>query len=356
MDKIVISGYYGFQNTGDEAVLCALVETLRAAAPKMDITVLSNAPEETSAALSVKAVDRWKLFTVIRTLKESGLLISGGGSLLQDVTGRKSILYYLGVMWLARLCGCKVMVCGQGIGPVNGKFHRWLVQRILNRADRILVRDEQSAAELAAMGVRREISVTADPVLGWKREKAKEPYLRPAGRNVLLCLRPWPHLDKEVLARVADYLLSTEWNVYFLPFHEPVDAELSRQIMEQMQGEALLIGEGMSPSEKMTLVGEADLVLGMRLHSLVMAAAGAVPFVAISYDPKVDAFCARTGQPVVGRAEALSAADICYGIEEAWRRRGSSHDKLQKQAAGWHQQNRELAAEAIALLRKKKER
>ena len=103
MNKVVLSGYYGFNNAGDEAVLQAIINSLKKADQDLDITVLSNNPEHTTKAYGVKAVNRWKLNEIAGAIKESDLLISGGGSLLQDVTSKNGILYYLGIIGLARI-------------------------------------------------------------------------------------------------------------------------------------------------------------------------------------------------------------------------------------------------------------
>ena len=93
--KVLLSGYYGFDNAGDEAVLYAIVQTLRAAAPDIEITVLSNQPDKTAAQLGVHAVNRWGKTALLKAVKNCDVLISGGGSLLQDVTSKNGILYYL---------------------------------------------------------------------------------------------------------------------------------------------------------------------------------------------------------------------------------------------------------------------
>ena len=98
MAKILLSGYYGFDNAGDEAVLYAILQSLRKAIPDGEITVLSNQPEQTEAQYKVRAVDRWNKKALYREVKNCDLLISGGGSLLQDVTSKNGILYYLGII------------------------------------------------------------------------------------------------------------------------------------------------------------------------------------------------------------------------------------------------------------------
>ena len=93
--KLVISGYYGFNNSGDEAVLKSILTALQEESQRSNVTiepiVLSINPEWTTSMYGVRAVHRMKLKEVREALKESDGLISGGGSLLQDATGLKSI-------------------------------------------------------------------------------------------------------------------------------------------------------------------------------------------------------------------------------------------------------------------------
>ena len=111
MADIIIAGYHGFANSGDEALLLAILNTLRKKRPELDVTVLSKKPEETARVYGVKSIFRYNIFKVIKEMKRSKMLLFGGGSLLQDVTSSKSILYYLVIIWLAQVCGAKTSVC-----------------------------------------------------------------------------------------------------------------------------------------------------------------------------------------------------------------------------------------------------
>ena len=91
MSKIVISGYYGFNNAGDEALLTAILAALRAKEPKADITVISGNPGNTIAKHQVKSLYRFAAVRLLRAIREADLVISGGGSLLQDVTSKRSL-------------------------------------------------------------------------------------------------------------------------------------------------------------------------------------------------------------------------------------------------------------------------
>ena len=167
MSKIVISGYYGFNNAGDEALLTAILAALRTEEPKADITVISGNPGNTIAKHQVKSLYRFAAVRLLRAIREADLVISGGGSLLQDVTSKRSLAYYLSVIAAAKWKRKKVMLFAQGIGPIRSRFMRLLTRLVVNKADVITVRDRDSAEELARMGVSAaKVEVTENMLMG----------------------------------------------------------------------------------------------------------------------------------------------------------------------------------------------
>ena len=103
MAKVLISGYYGFSNAGDEAMLTAIVDSLKREAPDTVITVISGHPRSTCALHDVKSIGRFDFPAILRAMAGTDLLLSGGGSLLQNVTSHFSLFYYLSISLLASL-------------------------------------------------------------------------------------------------------------------------------------------------------------------------------------------------------------------------------------------------------------
>jgi len=170
MYNILISGYYGFNNIGDESILRTVIDNLREKLGDVGITVLSHDPAQTSEKYGVQAAPRMELKAIFRCVRRCDLLLSGGGSLLQDATSGRSILYYLFILALAQLMGKKTFIYSQGIGPITSRRNRRLTSMILRRASGIVVRDEKSRALLLEIGVPEElIHVTADPVIRVKK-------------------------------------------------------------------------------------------------------------------------------------------------------------------------------------------
>ena len=341
--KVLLSGYYGFDNAGDEAVLYAIVQTLRAAAPDIEITVLSNQPDKTAAQLGVHAVNRWGKTALLKAVKNCDVLISGGGSLLQDVTSKNGILYYLGLIKLAQIMKKKVMIYAQGIGPVNHGRNRALVRKILNKADVITVRDMDSRMELMQMGVYREIMVCADPVMGIPTEsidaEAGEALLKKSGVEtqnqpmLMVAARGWKNRET-LFAEVAaccDSAVQNGWHVVFLPFHYPEDVEAGKLIMEKMrqvQG-ATLLQENYTPLETMCILKNADMILGMRLHSLIMGATMQKSMIGLSYDPKVSSFMQLLRQRECFDVETVTAQQLTTAMQRLQNR--SEKDQAQQE-------------------------
>ena len=308
--KIVISGYYGFNNCGDEAVLLAIIHCLRKLWPEVRITVLSGDPSGTRELYDVKAVNRWNPLKIAFEILTSRLLISGGGSLLQDITSIKSPRYYLGVIRIALFLGKNVMVYSQGIGPLTAEKNRIRTAKVLNRCHAITLRDERSAALLSDLGVRRDTPVTCDPVMALDREdiydEASKEDLHKLGLfdnpnvdlNPLLfvSIRCWE--DDRHIAPVAEFLDAQAregWNVLLVPAHYPEDSDAVAMLSARMTARPICIDKLLTAREFIALTALADRVFSMRLHGLICAMAMGTPIIGLSYDPKVDAFMEQAG-------------------------------------------------------------
>lgn len=364
MAKVLISGYYGFDNLGDEAVLFSIIKTLRELRLGLRIEVLSNQPEQTAEIYKVNASNRWKLRDIYRALKDSDMLISGGGSLLQDVTGLKSLLYYLGVIWLARWMGKPVFFYAQGIGPINSGPGRLLMRLIVNGVNRITVRDESSLSDLQDMKITRpEIRVTADPVLGLEQkfvdEQVGRTILEQAGVNlsiekklVGISPREWQELSeyKQVLARLGDKLSRVGYEVVFLPMHYPDDLKTSQEIVSMMEQPAAVLTGNYSVAEMAGLIANMDLLVGMRLHSLILAAVMEVPPVALSYDPKIDRFMSLLGREAATNVTAPDFDKLWQAVEEIICEPWIAREELVQEVEPLRKKARESAVLALQVL------
>ena len=298
--KIALSGYYGFDNAGDEALLLAISSSIKRLAPDSEFVVFSGCPAQTMRLHKMRAVHYMHPCSLIHELRTSDLLISGGGSIFQDVTSSRSLLYYISVVALARLLRKPVVFYAQGIGPINRPFNRWLLGKVANRVNLITLRDEASRDFLHRIGVcRPPLQVTADPVFSLQSEKAIAETLKQfplfgnkQAKIMGVSVRQWAALDgyQQELARVLDYWHEQDFEILFIPMDYPDDIHESKRVISYMQQPAHLLEQNLSTAEHLALISQLDLMLGMRLHALIFAASCGVPFVGISYDPKIDAF------------------------------------------------------------------
>jgi polysaccharide pyruvyl transferase CsaB len=306
--RITISGYYGSGNTGDEAVLAGILESfrVRAAVARESFVILSEDPEGTRALHGVAAEPRMRLSAVRRALRSSDLLISGGGSLVQDVTSLRSAIYYLGVLRLAAMCGTPAMIYAQGVGPLHRRITRVLTRMIVDRTQCVTVRDQASADLLREIGVRRpQIEVVADPawVLSPISRTDSIGALRQAGvapddKVVGISLRPWCRDDPGEdawLRMIRGIVTRTGARVVFLPMQPPRDTELASRLAALVPG-AGIIPVPPAPGAALGLAGMLTGLVAMRLHALVFAAMVGTPMLAIGYDPKVMALMSALGE------------------------------------------------------------
>lgn len=330
--KILLSGYYGFDNAGDEAVLYAIISALRENVPNGEITVLSNQPEKTTAEYGVRAVNRWGKLSLVKEIKACDVFISGGGSLLQDVTSKNGILYYLGLIYLAEKLGKKVLIYAQGIGPIQTPRNWRLTKKILNKTHGITVRDFASRQLLMQMGVYREINVCADPVWGInpqsiKREHGEEilrQYIdeEKLGEKVMmLAVRNWQDSAATFaeIAESCDNFAAEGWQIVFVPFHYPEDVEAGKAAASLMKQQAVVLDGNYSPEETMEILANGDLVIAMRLHGLIMGSVLRKPIVAISYDPKVDSFMQLLRNPYCLPVAQLQHEKLEQMVQKAWQ-------------------------------------
>lgn len=319
MYNILISGYYGFDNIGDESILRTLITSLREKIPDCRLTVLSHNPASTREKYGVEAVERMSPGAILRAVRQCDMLISGGGSLLQDVTSSKSIHYYLFIIRLAKLLGKKVFIYSQGIGPIDHAFNRRATARALKKADGVVVRDERSAKLLEQIGLPQErIVITADPVIRMKRPD------RTVGREILAragikkdgrLTVGWAIREKnrnstfvrEITECIRWLRENYDAESVLIPFHYEEDREVCSVIAERTNGAAKCLSEKYLSEDMLSIIGNMDVLVGVRLHSMIYAAIMGVPIIGVSYDPKCTAFLNSVGLDSLSTRETFSA-------------------------------------------------
>jgi len=286
--RAVLCGYYGKGNGGDEALLATLLQMLPENVEPIALTAI---PKETSQRYGVKTCDRNSALRIYQTFQSSQAFIWGGGSLIQDVTSAASPLYYAGLMGLAQGMGLKTIAWAQGIGPLQHGTTNWLAQRCFTRCDGVSVRDEKSAALLASWG--KAGVMAPDPVWALAGQEIKDLTTRSSRSSprIAVTLRSHPLLTPQRLQNLTQGLInlqkSTGATILLIPFQPKHDLSISQAIHAQLPqvSEILILQD---PRELKGIFKGVDLAIGMRLHSLIMAAAEGCRCFALSYDPKIN--------------------------------------------------------------------
>lgn len=363
MKKIVICGYHGFANSGDEALLKAMIDILRRKHTDIQITVLSMHPESTEKLYNVKSVYRYNLFKVYRLFKNSDLFLFGGGSLLQDVTSQRSLSYYLTILNMALRSGIKVMLYGNGIGPLEHPKSRKKTAKTLNKVDLITLRDDLSDKLLAEIGVNKPpIHITADPAftLSFDDLPKNDALLTEAGieagrKYAVIAVREWKNsVDSftDILASYCDGLFEKHGiTPLFLPMQYKEDEILANEIITKMRTNGFMIRRPLEVDEIFSLIGFSTLSVGMRLHTLIYATTLGVPVIALSYDPKVTAFMQSIHQPLCIDVERLELDILSNASDKLISELSQRREDIMDSLVDLRKKAEENADYAIGLLR-----
>lgn len=336
--RLLLSGYYGFDNFGDEAILQVFVEQWRSRRPQDSVRALSATPSATSAAFGIEAVPRASVPRVQEALRDNDVFISGGGGLLQSSTSLRSLLYYAGLLHEAKAAGNRTVIFAQGIGPLSftGKH---VVRRSCAGVDLAIVRDDASAELLRQLLPKVEIRVGADPVFltsdgetAGAEQTLRGEGIPESGDVVAVVVRPARVLDRigDEIARAVDLLTSQHRaQVVFVPFQLPADVEAAVSIIRRCRTAPVLLGGGYSLAAMTALLRRCTAVVGMRLHALILASRLGVPFVAVPYDPKIVALTESLRYPI----PPLQSGNAQEIISMLWERRGALREHLVREAA-----------------------
>lgn len=338
---VVICGAYGFGNAGDDAILEAIIGEMRRIDPNMPLTVLSRRPKETRRLYGVNAEHSFNFVRMHRLMCKSRLYLNGGGNLMQDVTSRYSLWYYLYTLTAAKKRGCAVQMYGCGIGPILYHKDQELAARIINRnVDIITLREPDSLETLMDYGVTEpEIILSSDPALTLPAANSSrvdhlltEYDMDLEGKYIGFVLRKWPGFEEKatVFAAAAIYAyLTYGLTPVFLAINHRTDREAAERVTEHLSIPYYIIAQPMESGVTIGLLARMQAVVSMRLHGLVFSAGQGVPLVGVSYDPKVSAFLDYIEQDNYLQFEDLKEERMTQMIDRAVSLSGSQ-DELRR--------------------------
>lgn len=359
-ESIMICGAYGRGNAGDDAILEAIVQEMRALDPERTICVMSRRPQETRLTYRTGAVYTFNIFSILRRFRHAALYINGGGTLMQDVTSTRSIWYYCYTLRAAKKRGCKVMMYGCGIGPINRVGNRKMAAKTIEGSvDRITLRDENSRQELARMGVTRpDIRVSADPtiildaapyeVVSLAMEQSG---IDPNGRYIGFGLRNWKGLDAALpaIAAAADYAYEKHGlTPVFVPIEFPSDLTPAERVGALLHCPWHAVRTRQPIEVTIGILARMKTVVGIRLHSLMFSAGQGVPVVGMSYDIKVDSFLKYIGSSTCLQLREVKADELCSLIDKCLS--GALDEEVRRNAKLLREREHENVRGAAVLL------
>ncbi len=360
---VIISGYYGFMNIGDEALLHAIIKDLRSFKSDINIMVFSKNVMETMKTHGVYSINRINLVKMLHAMKRAKLFIYGGGNIIQDNTSTRSLLYYLGTIWMAKRMGLKVMFYANGISPLRNSISKMLTRRIVNRVDVITLREELSKHELERLCINQpRVQITSDPTLTLEAADdsevdaiLKNEGIDGPGPFIGFSIRKWPGYEKyiKIIAQAADYVI----NLYgakpvFIPMQYPADLNIANMIVSKMKGKGYIIKTKNSVSQTIGVIKKMDMLVGMRLHSLIFAACVNTPVVGLAYESKVEGFLQYINQnkASAGHIEQLEFNSLKEVMDYVWNNRDEIRIQLEKEVAVLKKKALDSAQIAVELI------
>ena len=295
LKNILISGYYGFDNFGDETILSVLIKKLKEFTPF--ITVLSKNPRKTKELYKVASTLFYCPCIALLRLLQCDILISGGGSLLQDVTSLKSLLYYLFVINIALFFRKKVIIFAQGIGPINNKFGAFLTKKTLQKCSLVTVRDRKSKLILNKWGI--EVDLVCDPLFDLDLPEPSP------SNKVGVQLRSFKTLKENLLIKLAQQInkefFDKEIEIY--SFQDSLDLTVCKRFEEILKSINSQINTTLiynqSSQEILYKISKLDYMIAMRFHANLIALKYGIKTLAVCYDIKVEKLAQEAQIPYV---------------------------------------------------------
>ncbi|MFC2061961.1 polysaccharide pyruvyl transferase CsaB [Elusimicrobiota bacterium] len=317
--KVILSGYYGYNNAGDELILDSILNGFKKYFPDTEVNVLMRGGKSRENSGNVRFLHRYDPVSILVNLINSDALILGGGGLIQDHSGILTVYYYYMLMALAKILFKKLIVFNQGIGPIKSRFNLFIARILFKKADFIAVRDEYSKEYMQwLIGDDKDIILGADPVFTdisvHKKEAGKEM------RRIGVSVRKWKNYRVEdKLAVIVKKLKAKGEECFNIPFHRDYDG-INIEGVEEINWE--------HPRQIWQIFSGLDGLIGMRLHSLIIGVLCGLPVVGISYDPKVTSFCGFMGIPC-HEVDNISDTNIIVELEELFDKNVEYTEKIE---------------------------
>ena len=295
--RFVLSGYFGFKNFGDEAILSVLVAKLREYGHK--ITIISSDTKYTKSKFRfVRSVYTFNIRDLIGAIAKSDFLISGGGSLLQDTTSFKSLIYYLFVIFMGLILGKKVIIFAQGIGPISNPVGQFLTGFLLRFCTYVSVRDVKSQELLKKWGVNSEL--LCDPIFSTMIPEVQKE------KRVAVQLRNCATMNEDFIDRLAQNVVTSfpDYMIDIYSFQDTLDLEVCKKFERAVRllnsDIKTTLFSGLTDEQTVSNISKSEFMVAMRFHALIVGLLAGVKVLGINYDIKVEKLAKEFGFPLIG--------------------------------------------------------
>lgn len=353
--KILVSSRTGFSNKGDEAIFSTMINLFKSIQLNIEILSVSTHPKITTKVHSVRSIWNMNVLKELWVIKDCDIVVIGGGGLLQDIYSKTTIPAYLHTVFLAKLLKKPVVYYALGVGAIKNRIGRKITKLASKEVDKITVRDEESKKNLVDLNITTPIQILRDPVFFLNAanknridevlnhegiKKSKKPLFALSVRQ--------KNLDVEVIANAMDIIVDKlNTDIILIPMDPKKDIPLAENISNKMKHSSYFLKGDYNPQELLGIIGCVDLMIGMRFHSLVMAAIMGVPMVGIEYEPKIKSFSSYMNLPKPIPVENISAENLLNQVEYVWNNRQNISKKNSKTIELFRKEIFELTKEVL---------
>lgn len=280
--NILVSGYIGFNNFGDEAIFYALSTHLKSLG--FNVSVLCNNKNIVKKTYQVKTYHYKKPQQILKALLSNDILISGGGSLLQNKTSNFSLFYYLFIILLAKLLFKKVIIFSQGFEPIKGFLPCLITKTVLKTVDYITVRDKKSEDYLKSLKINSDL--TSDPVYSLVQDMS----VNENKKGLIVQLRSFQGINEKFVQDLAKSV--SKYNkepVSVFSFQDEFDKKICIDFIEELKknGVQAEFISNKTIDETLEIINNSKFVISTRLHGLIAATALKSKVFALKYDDKI---------------------------------------------------------------------
>lgn len=318
MPRLLLAGYFGSGNIGDDAILMGFVEATRN--KPYEMRTICGSAERLMRNHGLVGIPKTDLAAIKAAIDDCDALVFPGGSIFQDVTSQRSVFYYAKLVDMAKKAKKKVIMLGQGVGPLTHFLGKRMAVGAFNQSDAVAVRDPGSVSTLKSIGYRGNPRVTADMAFCLPKPEmpAEGTSFGVANMKTIgVSCRPVQG-DKNVVDVFGDLvrlLYQAGYVPVMLPMDEVEDRKLLDEIAKQHGGKVPELKGIQTPKQMQERVMRMEAIIAMRLHAGILAATVGVPAFMVSYDPKVTAFANMLGYPAPPMVQGATAQRLFDGFQ-----------------------------------------